>query len=352
MSNQRDVAKLAGVSMMTVSRVINKNGYVKEETRIKVNEAIVKLEYYPNNLGRSLNNNKVNIIAVLAPMPEGAVENDPYFTRLLYGIETELMENSYDILLSTKRKRRVDGKSEFDYFRPFMERKADALILMGARLSPSDIETIRKYDIPFCVIGDRPNSRNIHVLDTLNREGFIQLLESIYKMGHREIAFGGFISESFNIVERYEGYREFLQTHNLPFREEYVFECPNVIDENSNFIRNFLENRNKYIKSDRKSPTVIACSTDNVAISAIRTAHNLGIEVPSELCISGFDGTPAGQLIQPRLTTMLQPLEKMGFRAANLTLSSLDNPDTPCTTEFFEVTYAPGDSVIPVSLMK
>jgi len=331
--------------MMTVSRVINGNGYVKEDTRNKVLEAIEKLDYYPNNLGRSLNNNKVNIIAVLAPVPQGGgIENDPYYTGLLYGIEVKLAEYSYDILLSTQRRKNIKGKHEFNYFRPFNERKADALILMGAHLSTSDIDTIREKRIPFCVIGDRPDTDCVHTIDTNNKEGYKKILRKAFDMGHREIAFFGLDEINFNIQERFVGYCEFLDEKKLIYREDFIVRCPHRPDDNNQEIIDKLKSWN----SSKTRPTLITCGNDNVAISTMAIARKMNIKIPAQYSITGFDGHPTGQNTNPRLTTMKQPLEEMGSEAARLILNHLDNPENPCGMKYFDVTLIEGESLIPV----
>jgi len=339
MANLKDVAQASGVSVMTVSRVINRNGYVKEETRKRVEEAVKKLNYYPNNLGRGLNQGRVNIIAAMAPIEGGPIESHPYYTQLLYGVEEILIKQSYDLLLSTQRSRWVDGVLSFDYFRPYMEHKADGLVLMGAILSSDDVDFIRKNRIPLCIIGDRPKGPTIDVVDTNNRQNIKILLEKAYQLGHRKIAFGGYDEANFNVKERYQGYREFLKEKGLDFHDEYCISCSLTQDHDGYLFR-------KYQQMDDK-PTALICSTDSFAVDVLKEARDAGLFIPGDLSVTGFDGIPLGQYIEPRLTTMVQDVKGMGCKAAELVLRRLDDPELHGESYFFDAEYLEGESLGP-----
>jgi LacI family transcriptional regulator len=337
LSNLKNVAQMAGVSIMTVSRVVNDNGYVKDETREKVKKALKQLDYYPNNLGRSLNQNRVNIIAVMAPII-APLESDPYYTRLLFGIETVLTEYSNDILLSTQRRRATQSRAEYDYFRPYLERKADGVILMGAILSPHDLKLLEERKIPTCVIGDRPESPFIDVVDTKNREAFLVILEKIYEKGHRKIAFGGYEEHNFNIQERFLAYKEFLKEKGLPYRANWVFKSPKMPE-----YRKMLFNAFRKLEDN---PSVLAFSTDAYAIGFMMDAKEAGLQIPLSVSVSGFDGAPVGQFIEPSLTTMMQPLESMGQKAAKLILQRIEDPTRSNEIALFDVDLLMGNSLM------
>ena len=147
---------MAGVSFITVSRVINNMGNVKEEIRIKVEAAIEELGYYPNILGRGLNQGLTKTIGVVASIPEDtSLESNHYYSGLLEGIESVCREKRFDLLLSTQRI--SDG--DFDYLRLFYQRKADGMIFLGdTSLSDKEIGKIDNEKVPAVVICDRPTS--------------------------------------------------------------------------------------------------------------------------------------------------------------------------------------------------
>ena len=161
MATQKDVAKLANVSFITVSRVINNMGNVKDETRKRVLEAIKELNYYPNTIAQGLNRNKVNTLAIQAPLPAHVgVEETSYYRRILIGIEKYCIKMNYDILLSTQRR----SDQDFDYLKPFYERKADGIAVLGARPSDDEYRKIVSDKIPYIVIGDRhPSIKDYYV---------------------------------------------------------------------------------------------------------------------------------------------------------------------------------------------
>jgi LacI family transcriptional regulator len=134
LATQKDVAERARVSFITVSRVINNKGNVRAETKERVLEAIRELNYYPNAFGQGLTANRVRTVAVVAPVPSHvSVEGTSYYRRLLIGIEEYCINSGYDLLLSADR----GTDAEFDFLRPFYERKADGLILMG--VNPNNV---------------------------------------------------------------------------------------------------------------------------------------------------------------------------------------------------------------------
>ena len=260
MANMKDVAKLANVSITTVYRVIHNNGYVKKETRNAIEQAIKELDYYPNNLGRSLNKNLVNIIAVIAPIGRGEVETDSYYVTILSGIEAELADSGIDILLSTQRPKIKNGNFTLDYCKLFLERKVDGIIILNGNLSERDYSIIQKNSVPVCMVSENPDYPVVDYIDVDNYKCFREILEEIYNKGHRKIAFGGYSEDSKSISSRFKAYKEFINDKGLKFRDEFVFKTGRITRSGSDII-------NKYMSLEDK-PSVIAFSTDNLAIEA------------------------------------------------------------------------------------
>lgn len=337
MANMKEVAKLANVSITTVYRVIHNNGYVKDKTKKNIEEAIKTLNYYPNNLGRSLNTNFVNIIAVIAPIGRGEIENEPYYVRILSGIESTLANSGIDILISTQRPVFSGDGYSLDYCKPFLERKADGVIILAGYLTAKDYQIIKERKIPTCLVSAVPNENVLDYVDVQNYDSFRVILNRIYSLGHRDIAFGGLIKESSSIQLRFSAYKDFLKEKELPFKEEFVFETSHSQRTGVNIIHGY--------KKLKQQPTAIAFSTDNFAVEAFIEATKQSIRIPDDLSITGFDGTTVGQFMVPSLATMEQPLFQMGEEAAKLLVERIYNRDKDFETVYFESKFRDGQSL-------
>jgi len=335
MATQKDVAKLANVSFITVSRVINNMGNVKEETRTRVKAAIKELNYYPNSIAQGLNRNRVNTLAIQAPVPSYvSVEETSYYRRLLIGIEKYCIGNNYDILLSTQR-----GKADnFDYLRPFYERKADGIAFLGAKPTEEQFEKILKDKIPCVIIGDRDPNLKVNYIDTENLQGMYNATEYLIKKGHTKISFlrSNFFTQ--NSSERFSGFAAAMNEKGLKIREEWLFPGDFTKESGKEAIHTILALKNR--------PTALICCTDLMAIGAYEEAKDQNLNIPKDLSIFGFDGHEICSYTSPPLATMRQPLEKMGEEAARLLINQIQNENSEPQHLIFPVDLQPGGSVL------
>ncbi|MCG8571327.1 MAG: LacI family transcriptional regulator [Spirochaetes bacterium] len=316
MATQEDVARLAGVSFITVSRVINSKDNVKEETKKRVLKAIKELNYYPNSLGRALNNNRVFTLGAVSPLFQGySLESDLYFAKILSGIEKMCFEKGYDLLISTKRQ----SSKDFNYFRLFYQRKVDGIIFMGANLTSHHIEEIKNNHIPCCIISDNPNSSAIGYIDADNKNGTKEAVIRLLNLGHKKIAFLGITEKNQNIEERYKSFIATLKEHQIPFPKSYL-----ILGDYS---EQSGEQAIEYLCKLKNKPTALFCSTDSMAYGALKGAKKRRIKVPDQLSIIGFDGFEIGKYIDPDLATVKQPLNDMGYKAAQMLIERIEQPD-------------------------
>jgi DNA-binding LacI/PurR family transcriptional regulator len=314
---QTDVAKKAGVSFITVSRVINNNGYVKKETREKVLNAIKDLNYYTNFIGRALNMKSVNTIGVLMPSPNrSTIHTTEYYNLLMAGIEESTMAHGFDLILTTYQQ----YEPEVDYLRLYYQRKADGLILLTPDLSNVQIEEISLKNLPCVIIGDRPEDETMSFIDSDNFDGMLKATEFVISKGHRDIAYVRGDRLSRNERDRYDGFREALKKHNVPFREDLEIAGSFTIPAGQKAVQ--------YIKNLASKPSVLMCANDHAAFGALSEARSLGIRVPDELAIVGFDGVSLTEYTNPPITTVKQPLFNMGFEASEALFDLLSNPDS------------------------
>ena len=210
MVTQKDVAKRAGVSFITVSRVVNKEQNVKEETRLKVEEAIRELGYFPGFAGQALNSGRCKTIAVLTPINFEADMRASYLMCVLAGINSVCRAKGCDIMLSTF----TEDDPTFDYLRPFRQHKVDGIIYIGLKkMAKEMLEEIETRKLPCVVVGDRPTSIQLSWVDTDNEKAGFETTERIWRLGHRSIMFHGLVKSIYNanIADREKGFRHAIK---------------------------------------------------------------------------------------------------------------------------------------------
>jgi LacI family transcriptional regulator len=256
---QRQVAQRAGVSFITVSRVINGRGNVKKQTRLRIEKAIRELGYYPNSQGRALNSGRTETIGVIAPVLDaaGSLEGDNYYSGLLEGVELACRDHRYDMLLSTQR----IYDRDFNYLRLYSQRKVDGTVLFGDyQLSRQSTLRIERERIPIVVVGDRPKSPAISWVDTDNETGGYKAAVRLLASGHRRIAFLGVTARNANIEDRLAGVRRALAEKGLRLPDKEVFRVD---------IRDPGEEGLAALLAAGGHRTAVVCSTDLLAIALL-----------------------------------------------------------------------------------
>jgi len=308
--SQKKIAELLGISAMTVSRVINNSRNVSPETRQKVLKAIKELKYYPNMLGRALNKGKTNTIGIIIPFTTH-IFSTQYFIELLAGIENFCAKNSYDLIFQTKG----DEEKEIDYKKPYKERKVDGLIIIAPPVKSEQIKELIDEKIPFVVIDGRLSSNNISFVDADNIKGAEIAVSHLIELGHKRIGFIAGWDYVSNGKDRFTGYKKALKKYNIEFNEKLVFKG------------DFSENKGyeavKYFFNLNNPPTAIFAANDLMALGAIRALNSLNLKVPEEVSIVGFDDIPISQYFNPPLTTIRQPIRKMGEKAAEILIKKI-----------------------------
>ncbi|MEM5948365.1 LacI family DNA-binding transcriptional regulator [Spirochaetia bacterium 38H-sp] len=338
MITQKEVAKRAGVSVMTVSRVINGNPNVKEETRKKILRIIEELDYHPNSAARSLSSSKIGSIGIVAPLANNiGLESNPYFIGLLRGIEWEGINRGFDILISTQRRH---GENDFPFFRLFFEKKADGLIFLSANFTEKEIKTIQEKKIPCCIVGEKQISADIPVVDSKNREAMKTLVQHLIELGHKKIGFLHSAIRTYHMEERFAGFQEAIRENNIDFDPDWLYYGDFTEESGAQALDTLLSRKSR--------PTAIVCGTDSMALGVIRRARELGIKIPEDLSVTGFDCTPESRVVHPSLATMAQPLVDMGRTAAEILIDILEKRDPPPSRIEFDIPFVDGESITEI----
>lgn len=326
MITQRDVAKKAGVSFITVSRVLNGNGYVKEETRERVLKTIKELNYYTNHIGRALHVKSVNTVGIIIPAPANVtVHATDYYNLLMAGIEKSTMAHNFDLLLSTYG----NDESQVDYLRLYFQRKVDGLILITPDLKNPQIKDIPKKDIPCVIIGDRPSRNAVSCVDADNYGGMCRVTEYLIGKGHRDIGFAKGSNTVRNANDRFKGFCDTMKKNSMVIHNGWIFDGDFTPESGRYALQKII--------STGKLPSALICANDLMALGALSEAKHAKIKIPQELAIIGFDGIGMTAFTDPPLSTVGQPLFDMGFTASEMLFNKIKDPKQPPESKIFQV---------------
>lgn len=310
-----DVAREAGVVAMTASRAINQTGYVSEEVRARVLKAARKLQYRPNVLARHLKGRRLNAVGVMLP----DIAN-PFSSELIAGIKKVLDAEGYTAFLSVSDR---DTKQERAGLQAFVDHRADGLIVAtrGTSLGDQVIKELVQQGMPVVTIG-RPVPRvKVDVIDANHYQGAFDLVMHLIERGHRNIGFIGIAPQDAHLLRRYEGYASALEEAGIKLRQEYTvgpMNGPAFSTQQDGYEGMMTLARLKRL------PTAVFARNDFTAMGALRAARELGLRVPADIAIAGFDDIPLAAYAAPPLTTVSQPIREQGEMAAQILVDRIE----------------------------
>lgn len=306
-----DIATIAGVSTMTVSRVVNNSGYVADSTRSKVLLAIKKLGYQPNLLARSLVNSRSTTVYIIVP----DIAN-PFYAELTRGVELVAISESYDIILSSAHR---DEVLESNHLNEARGRMADGVILVLPIMSEEKLKHFAEQ-IPLVVIDRFIRDGFIDSIFINQVEGAKNGVDYLIELGHRTIAFISGESKILNSEFRFEGYKRSHEEHGLSINNKHIFKGDFSFASGCDAFEQYYE------LPDSNRPTAIFAASDLMALGFIHNAFKHGINVPRDVSIIGFDDISMASIYNPPLTTIRHPYIAMGQAAMQLLLRKL-NPE-------------------------
>lgn len=311
MPTLEDVARLAGVSTATVSKVLSNTPYFTEKTRLKVMHAVEELGYVPNLAARALSMGKTYIIAVVFPYVYDAFFTDPLVMSILQGIEAECSQRGYNMLLSTPRLTAQGGDE--NYRQLVQSGYLDGAIGLDSYPVASVLEPMRKKGIPTVCIGYHAADYFVRSDD---RSGGFQLMQHVLSLGHRRIGIISVPEEvAFIVPERLAGLRAAAQAAGLDYSS-----LPKVNGDWStpSGARGAADLLERY-----PDLTALVCLNDRMAIGAIQQARALRRSVPRDLTVVGYDDIPMASTFAPPLTTISQQGPEIGRLAGRILFEAL-----------------------------
>ncbi|WP_433976005.1 LacI family DNA-binding transcriptional regulator [Tunturiibacter lichenicola] len=302
----RDVAKLAGVGTMTVSRVLNSSAPVTEETRNRVHQAVRQLNYTPDPVARSLRQARSRSIGIIVPN-----FYDPFFATCAHAIGLVAKKHQYSVSVTTSDE---DAGAEFTEANLMVLNHVDGLAVIPAALGKSRFDR-PEFHSTHIVTLDRPiHGHRFNSVLVENREGANVAVKHLIWHGHTRICYLGLSEKLYTLNERYEGYKKAMQQAGLSPDQHLT--C-STEEETCALIEQAL--------SDRRPPTAVFIGNNLVMRNALHAFSKLNITIPKDVAVVGFDDFEMADIFNPSITVVRQPTLELGRVAAELLFSRLEN---------------------------
>ncbi len=306
-----DIAKRTGLSVATISRVLNNSDDVKRETKEYVNKVIKEMNYVPNAIARSLKNKKTSSIGILVY----AIDS-PFFSELIASIEDFFTNKDYHILLAT-----ISGsaKSEIDLLNFLVKKEVEGIMLLGSYNDKNIYEELERISkkIPIILVGDYIDLETIYSVNSDNLEGAYKAVKYLIDLGHRDIGILTGYKGQYDSEERLKGYKKALLEAGIEFNPNYVFPGDYSVEKCQNGIVQFIERNSKI--------TALFAVSDMMAIGAMTGLLQHDYKVPDDISIMGFDNIKNASFVYPSLSTVDQRIKVLGRLAASLMIEALNS---------------------------
>lgn len=313
-----DVAAKAGVSISTVSRVLNNSSGFLEETRQKVTSAAAELGFKPNPIARSLVVKQVNLIQVCFSWSSDQYQvnlENPWYLELLNGINQVAQEREYGLLINT-----LSGVFDpQEVYKRVSRNAVDGILLVSPYLSEEDLLQVKNYPVPVVLIGCHVNDPQMDFVDSDNSKAVDEVASHLTAMGHRKIAcITGEIKISADAAERLENFQGALKQRGLALPESYVVK--------GDFSRESGYKAMKQLMGLEEKPTAVFASNDLMALGAWEAIGEGGKKVGKDIALVGFDDIPLASRSPYSLTTVRQDFKAISTQAAELLIEKMRNP--------------------------
>jgi LacI family transcriptional regulator len=326
-----DIAKEAGVSRSTVSRVVNNDPNVSDNVRQRVHQVILTTGYQPHAAARSLASHRSWMIGLVLPRTVSSFFTDPYFPRLTQGVAQACNQQNYTLglfLLETPE----DEKRIF----PRISRKGllDGILIQTAEMDDILLERLVNSDFPIVIVGRPYNTTEISYIDVDNESASYKAVCHLISLGYERI---GTITGRMNStagIDRLQGYLKAIKEHRGEVDETLIAEGDFTEQSGYLAMKKLLPHK----------PEAIFAASDTMAIGAIRAARNLGLNIPKDIAFIGFDDLPVASLSDFKLTTIRQPIIQFGGKAVDILIDLIENGTKPFRRVILETELVIRDS--------
>ncbi|MGC9349079.1 MAG: LacI family DNA-binding transcriptional regulator [Anaerolineae bacterium] len=311
----KDIAQQAGVSHSTVSRALNDSPLVREETRARIKALATEMGYIPNAVARSLKAQQSGTVGLVVTSL-----TDPFFAEVMAGVDEVAGEAGLSMFVSASHN---DPEREMAVIETFHRRRVEGIIVAASRLSDRYSERLEQIRVPIVLVNQHaePRAPMFHVVALDERGGARAAVEHLIALGHKRIGYLGLGNRQRSDRLRRQGYHDALQKHGITAEPTWEFIVPEAA----------IQSQDDTKVGEAALPrlldygvSAVFCYNDRVAIGGLLACQHLGVEVPGEVSIVGFDDIQPSQWVTPPLTTVRQPRQEMGRRAMEMMLALLD----------------------------
>lgn len=312
--NIRHIAKEAGVSVATVSRVLNHPEHVAPKTREKIEKIIEETEYTPNWFARGLNFNKTGTIGLMIPHILNSVHME-----IAKGVEDVAHQKEYVAFMCNVEQ---DVAKKKRYLDQLIKRRVDGVLVICSSLEEKDFLLLQEQNIPVVLIGEHKNGLGLSIVSIDCKQAAEKAVTHLIEAGHQKIAM--LYGTEPRVENEYKvlGCKETLEKAGLPIWENYLREVENTIEGG------YLGAK-KLVELD-DPPEAIFCSSDYIAFGAMDAMKDKKLKIPEDVAIVGFDNVRMSNLVEPKLTTVEVPLHKMGVYGARLLFDMIEGDEEEC----------------------
>ncbi|HOA24319.1 MAG TPA: LacI family DNA-binding transcriptional regulator, partial [Aggregatilineales bacterium] len=307
-----DIARMAGVSRSTVSRVLNEHPNVRQEVRERVWEVIRRTGYHPNAAARTLASQRSWVIGLVLPRSVSSFFTDPYFPHLTQGIAQACNQHNYTLSLFL-----VATKEDEEKIFPRVSRKGslDGILVQSGEIGDQLIDRLVESSVPLVIIGRPFHTEGVSYIDVDNVSAAETAVRHLLELGRRRI---GLISGPFNTTvgrDRYDGYLHALASYGIDVDRALVAEADFTEVGGYTAMQRLLPAK----------PDAVFAASDLMAIGAMRAARDAGLRVPEDIAFVGFDDLPIATMASCPLTTIRQPVAEFGVKAVETLIDVIEN---------------------------
>jgi LacI family transcriptional regulator, galactose operon repressor len=308
----QDVARRAGVAPITVSRVINDSGYVREETRERVESAIAELGYVPNSLARGLRIKQTKTIGLIL-----TDVTNPFWTTVARGVEDAASHAGFSVFLCNSDESEA---KQMRYLNTLLQKQVDGVLVVPAGDAPGSVEIARQQGTAMVVLDRRVPNSQVDIVRCDSESGAFQVVSHLIGLGHHRIALLSGPMTVSTAKDRLAGYRRALTAAGLTIEDKLIDYGRFVNDSGYEMTRHVLQ------LSPR--PTALFAANNLIAMGALRALSEAGLDVPDDMSLVSVDDVPATLTAHPFLTVAVQPGYEMGKRGAEVLLARLSGQDS------------------------
>ncbi|MGP4039687.1 LacI family DNA-binding transcriptional regulator [Gracilibacillus sp. D59] len=304
-----DVAEKAGVSIATVSKVINNTGNMRDTTRQKVMKVMEELNYFPSVMASALTGKKTQTLGLLVP----DISN-PFFSEMARTIEDRAHERGLSVIMCSTDE---DEEKEKKYLELLRRKQVDGFIIASSFHDKKLLENIKNSGIPLVMLTQDAGSLGVTSVSVDDFTGGFEATSHLLSLGHQNIVI--IAEQRLSSKMRIYGFREAYETHGYKYNDEMVLKTTASIENGKKCLEEILKKKER--------PSAIFACNDLIAIGVIQGAREHDIDIPRDLSIVGFDNTILATTTVPSLTTVAQPINEMGKKVVDVIVSNINNEE-------------------------